>query len=56
MAKLAQCASRDYPAHASIGFIVDRLSIDLDEGAGGVPCSLAKLGIHVDNSMIWTYV
>ena len=42
-------------AHASIGFIVDQLSIDLDEGAGGVPCSLAKLGIHVDNSMIWTY-
>jgi hypothetical protein len=42
-------------AHASIGLIIDQMSIDLDECAGGVPFSLAKLGIHVDNSLIWTY-
>jgi hypothetical protein len=41
--------------HAKIGIIVDHASLDFDKSSGGFPASFAPLGLHHDNSLIWTY-
>jgi hypothetical protein len=43
------------PEFAKIGIVIDHASVNTDESSNGVPASLAALGLHYDNSLIWTY-
>ena len=41
--------------HARIAIILDDKAIDMDEVSGGLPTNLAAIGLHIKNSLIWTY-